>query len=284
MFTKEVETDVFCMEGHLELISPDQATDYLKLNINNRPLSPQTVRKYSDAMKAGKWMPFTGEPIKFDTNGLLRDGQHRLAAVVAYALPIHLFVVRGIDPEAFIVLDGGKKRTAGDGLSIVGFKNYNMVAALAKSILLYENTKRSTVVGGTLNSNAAEIASNQAVLAYATEHDLQPYVQHAHVYYKSWPMISTSTWAFFDWLLSHKDEKTATTFLAMLSTGIGLDHEKHPCAYVRKRLNNALALGATKPNNSFMYELVVTAWNLFRKKRLMSKFDYLPSQERSEPV
>jgi len=86
------------------------------------------VKEYVSAMIEGEWL-YNGEAIKFDRDGRLVDGQHRLEAVVKANKPIAFLVIRGLDPEVFKTIDTGKKRSAGDVLAIKGVKNPNAVGA-----------------------------------------------------------------------------------------------------------------------------------------------------------
>ena len=54
----------------------------------------------------------TGETIKFGTDGLLKDGQHRLYACIRANTPFDTHAIFGINPETFQHIDVGKKLTA----------------------------------------------------------------------------------------------------------------------------------------------------------------------------
>jgi hypothetical protein len=72
------------------------------------------VRRYKADMDDHRW-PLTGEPIIFDSEGNLQDGQHRLAALAeAHVKHVGFTVVRGAAPDTFIVLDNGAVRKVSD--------------------------------------------------------------------------------------------------------------------------------------------------------------------------
>jgi hypothetical protein len=80
-----------------EVITPAMAQEYLKFNTENyRSINNVRVISYAADMKAGRWQ-LNGEGIKFDTNGTLIDGQHRLQAIVRAGVPIEMLVIRGIE-------------------------------------------------------------------------------------------------------------------------------------------------------------------------------------------
>ena len=62
----------------------------------------------------------THQGIAFDVNGVLVDGQHRLAAVIEADVPVELTVFTEVGEGTFDVLDTGKRRTAADVLAIEG--------------------------------------------------------------------------------------------------------------------------------------------------------------------
>lgn len=103
----------------IETITPSVATKYLEQNRKNRPIARGTVEFYADAIRAGHWL-FNGEAIKFDCNGDLVDGQHRLHAIAKAGKAIQTLVIRGLDPQAFKTIDTGRQRNGGDVLALRG--------------------------------------------------------------------------------------------------------------------------------------------------------------------
>lgn len=273
------------MIAKLEIITPEIAAEYLKKNIGNRPASSQIVLYYCCQMQAGQWQGKTGEAIKFDTDGILRDGQNRLSAIVKAAMPIEMLVVRGIDPGAFAVLDSGKMRSAGDVLAVAGHKNYSKKSTLAKAIITYQTSRRSTVLdSGGGRTNGLNTTSTAAILAFVEANDLSEHHRRSVAYNYQWRMLPVSTWAFLDWLFSRINAEAADNFLTMLSSGVNIPDEKHPVAFARKALTNAMAIAGTKAKPSYTYALIVTAWNHYRNRRQMRAFHHNPDAARVEPV
>lgn len=120
-------------------VTPKIAAEYLSANIDNyRTLKPTKVAAYARDMANGRWH-FTGDPLVFDWNGVLRQGQHRLNAVVESGATIQFLVIRGVDPQAQDVMDSGLARTAADALGHHGFKNNQAIAATFNVVYCYEN-------------------------------------------------------------------------------------------------------------------------------------------------
>src|ERR1019366_7444668 len=60
----------------------------------------------------------THQGVAFDLAGRLIDGQHRLRAIMKSGTAVMVLVFDGCDPEAFGVIDQGKKRGSGDLFAI----------------------------------------------------------------------------------------------------------------------------------------------------------------------
>ncbi len=66
---------------------------------------------------------FNGDPIRFDIDEILRDGQHRLEAAVRAGETIEVLVVYGLAPQAQETMDLGRKRTVADALQMRGLRS-----------------------------------------------------------------------------------------------------------------------------------------------------------------
>lgn len=109
-------------------VTPEQAAKWLESNIANRDVRTVRVREYATAMSEGRWL-YTADPIRFDEDGRLIDGQHRLLALVKAGLPLEMHVVRGLSRDAQDAVDTGAARTASDALKVRGFKHGPQLAA-----------------------------------------------------------------------------------------------------------------------------------------------------------
>lgn len=103
----------------------------LSLNSSNRPRRSNSVKQYADDMMGGRWR-LTGDTVKFGKSGILRDGQHRLAACVRAGVPFETFVLFGIEDDAFAVIDTGRKRQGDDTFSVAGIPNASSAAAAVR--------------------------------------------------------------------------------------------------------------------------------------------------------
>lgn len=100
-----------------ESISPEIAAKYLTKNVNNRHISKGTVTAYVNDILAGHWNEFVGSTISFDTDGVLRDGQHRLMAIVESGISVRMWVCRGVSKDG--IYDNNRKRSTADQILIM---------------------------------------------------------------------------------------------------------------------------------------------------------------------
>lgn len=120
-----------------EDVSPDMARLLLTHNTNNRPQKPKSIDLYVRQMEANEFI-VNGETIKFDTNGVLLDGQNRLIAISRQPQNFthNTLIVRNLPPEAFKTIDIGSLRSASDLFQLAGHKKYSR---LMPSILRKHN-------------------------------------------------------------------------------------------------------------------------------------------------
>lgn len=113
-------------------ISPQEAVALLgTANTTNRDLNRTLVRQLASDLVKGQWK-FNGEALKFDSNGRLVDGQHRLTACRESQIALETVVCGGFAPEVFDTIDTGKKRNLQDILKIAGFKNWTTAGGALK--------------------------------------------------------------------------------------------------------------------------------------------------------
>lgn len=99
------------------MVTPAQAREFLRGNRNNRPLRRSYVADLAKAITDGKWR-VTHQGIALTTDMRLIDGQHRCAAIVLADVPVEMNVSFDCDPDSFVVLDTGKRRSAAYALDV----------------------------------------------------------------------------------------------------------------------------------------------------------------------
>lgn len=135
VFTKQATKTPNKMQVNFETITPDEASDILKKNTNNRRMSIPTVEYYKRQIVNKQWQA-NGETIKIAIDGTLLDGQHRLTAIAQAGIPVETLVVRGLDKDAISTIDTGKVRTPGDHLRVQGYSSDSSTLAAASKVAM----------------------------------------------------------------------------------------------------------------------------------------------------
>jgi len=115
-----------------ELITPALAREWLKRNHpRNRKPDPKEVKRLAKVPRS-KWIS-CASTIKFDTNDMLIDGQHRLLAIIERDEALACDVLYSAPPELVFVVDVGRGRTLGQMLKLAGYANDGPLAVLLNS-------------------------------------------------------------------------------------------------------------------------------------------------------
>lgn len=138
------DTDFSNLSVAVELIDVQQATSYLEKNFqDNRVISNQHVKNLASEMTQGAFSVGT-DCIAFDDNGRLINGQHRLSAVIKSNTRQHFIVVKGLPPKVAQLIDGGKRRTMAERITIGGVRMTEKECACIRNAL---NTYNSPNTG-----------------------------------------------------------------------------------------------------------------------------------------
>jgi hypothetical protein len=254
------------LQGTVEKIGPIEAEKYLKNNSFNRPFKPRHMLFLSRQMTQKLWRK-TAEPIIFDKDDQLQDGQHRLKAIMNSGTTQDFFVIRGAEPEAFDVMDTGKKRSYHDALYIAGFTDPVVYGSLAGKLMRWH---RSIFFG---SNNAAMIPTNAEVVEFCKEHkrELAKTVNFYNgVRAKNKGLIGGGTFMMCYHLCAHSNEAQAEDFFTKLLTGLNTEHNKYqPLDMLRFRLITNKRDEAKLPSRLVVL-MVLSAWNYFRKTKRMN--------------
>lgn len=239
-------------EPAIEYVDPDMAREWLGRNVNNRSLRKSTVAAYAWDMEHGHWR-FTGDPVRFSTDGTLLDGQHRLHALILAGVTLQMLVVRNVEPEAQEVMDTGAKRSPADALALRGERSTTVLASVAAVIANQGRTWNRRVTTAEI---IAVLEDDDSVRSIVTEtlpslnlgHILPPTVT-AYAYWRLNKIDSAATWKFFD----------------SLSSGVGLP-EGSPLIALDRRLRKIEGLSkGSRAYRTTALACIFTAWNAWRR-------------------
>jgi len=150
--------------AHFVNVTPVEAAAMMLRNTHNRTIRRDHVANLARDMAQGSWV-MDGSAVRFDTNGALLDGQHRLAACIKAGVPIKTLMITGLDPETSIIMDTGAKRTASDMLKLQGVSdaNGNTIAAAIRILIGYSTGEVNQVRA--TNSEVYQVAVKHPALA-----------------------------------------------------------------------------------------------------------------------
>jgi len=101
-----------------EMITPNQAAIWLKeKNTKNRKMHRPHVIEFKNIIDRGDWQVLPILTIAFDIDGILIDGQHRLAAIAEGDISVAVYVARGTPSDAMLATTE-KGRSASDILTV----------------------------------------------------------------------------------------------------------------------------------------------------------------------
>lgn len=123
------------------LVTPQIAEEWLTHNTDNRNVRAKRVDQYARDMSNGRWEKDSPNPIVFGENGLLKDGQHRLMALIKANVSLNFLVcwvsdeVRNFDTGATRSVADYIKMKSGSNLSstLIAAINLKLTMRFAKS-------------------------------------------------------------------------------------------------------------------------------------------------------
>jgi hypothetical protein len=254
-------TDLTC---EVMLVTPEMAQHWLdESNVHNRNASNSTVARYALDMAADKWR-LTAEPIKFDVNGNLIDGQHRLMASVRAGVSFTTLVARNVETRAQDVMDTGRRRSIGDQLRLNDYP-YSQVAGTAAKILLIWD--QGWLYAG---RDKWSLVTHSNVLEYLEVNpDLIASIGHTYGMFNTG--VSPATRAATFHVLQKIDREAAVEFFDKFNTGAELA-KNSPILALRNRVANLKASG-TRVYTADHISLIFRAWNYWRKGKPATRLE-----------
>lgn len=243
---------------HFVTITPALAIEWLERNTLNRFVRDTLVAELGRDMLAGRWRGHNGEAIRFDSQGRLVDGQHRLWACVNADVPFISLVVEGIDPEDYDTIGIGRKKSFVDFMREE--KNRTLLSSVVRLVFVWESGRLSMEMGSR-SSTTASIKEMQETLVASP--DIREAVNHVASRFGGLRGLVSQSYVslvYYAAIRTGSKEK-AESFLTTLRDGLGLD-ELSPIYHLRKFLQ-VNAANRRKAPQQHVLALFVKAWNLF---------------------
>lgn len=263
MTTRSSPSDVPIVAEEI-LVTPEKAMEWLtEKNKHNREMLPARLKRYVQDINRGRWER-TGATIKFDTNGNLLDGQHRLQAIFDTGKAQRCLVARNVPVSAFMHIDTGAVRQGGDVLSIAGYDNPKLVAAAAR----FADQLQKIEAGEMGYTSLGKVRlPNDELLAWVGKHpDILRVLSLGNSRAARAVLSPPSLFRALLWYLSQVDENDATAFFDTLASGVGLG-SGNPVLVLRNVLMAEKAKAVRSDTRPYWYYAAITikAWNAFRQ-------------------
>lgn len=242
------------MKAEVIKITPELAENFLRFNKNNRKISEKRLKLYVDEMKGGRWQE-NGESIIIDSNGNIKDGQHRLKAIVSTKQSYNFVVVRDVHPSVMKTIDTGKNRSLSDVLHLNNFKYAPLLASTARKIYLFKKGTNLKSIDFS-NSIGFEFVSDNEEMLYSV-------ITPGEAIYKKQPykILNASQISFFLYVVSGGyPNETHIDFLKHL-IGVRVK-ESNSASWLFKKILNARN-NKELMNEKWLTGMVIKAWNNF---------------------
>lgn len=234
-------------------ITPEMAAKFLNANHGNRNIYRTNMDRLKTAMETGTFRQ-NGETIKFDWNGDLIDGQHRLMQIIETGVPQTILVVRGLDPECKVTIDTGRPRTNADNLTMMGVPNAKDVAAALRWKIVIDK--------GASSYNGGRITNQTVVRTFMENPSI---VNHVRNSVPSRNILSCSIQTYLHYTFFNIDPDDTDKFFGDLDSGANMN-EGDPVLVLRNWLMAARLRGDTIALEERLAK-TVNAWNARRTGR-----------------
>ena len=231
----------------LTLITPELATDLLKLNTKNRKISKASVYQYRRDMENGHFR-YNGDTICVSDTNVLLDGQHRLMACIEADKPFWTMLVSGLDESAMITINTGRKRTFSNQLQIRGYANASLLSATVSQLGLI-------AIGSAQNTSQFTMSDLDKVL------DKNPEIPDSVAFVKGTFYHNALLGAIHYAAKQTGYEDEADDFIKTYKDGQN-NYDNDPVVFIREKLLKDLAR-PKRMSLEHRHRLIMLSWNKF---------------------
>lgn len=265
-------------------ISPAQASSWLEdSKFDNRRLDDRNVDRIVRDIKNNRWV-FDGNPIRFDKEENIIDGQHRLWAIVFSGKSVQSSVIRGLDSQAKLTIDSGKSRSNADFLHFSGKSNTTILASIARLAIGHKENKGDLWKWAQTTSNK-RLTSQELMVEISNNSLLEEAVVATISLRTCKKIFSPATTAFCYYLFSSisKNKNVVDKFFSDLETGNNLLEGNAILAlrnvFIIRDIDFKDRQGGNKVI-AYKIALITKAWNAWKDNFEVKKFRYDTDKEK----
>lgn len=222
----ELKPSETAMKQIYTLITPEIALRLLKTTTNNRKISRASIIAYKSDMKQNFWDENVGSGISIDSDGILRDGQHRCQAIVESGIPIHMWVCLNVSPTG--IYDSNRPRRAADQI-LISNPNYES---------FYKSTRWCSIASVLICGSYKRKVSSSEIDNYVKQHkeDLDKFFLVLPQKNAKKISISLVQAAMFMGFCDGVSMEDIEHFYDILCSGMASDEKEHPIIAYRNYL------------------------------------------------
>ena len=264
------------------LITPALATSWLEeTKFDNRNISDRNVDRITRDIKAGKWV-FDGNAIKFDKEGNLIDGQHRLWAIIRAQCNVLSLVVRGLENKAVDVIDTGKSRSNADVLHFNGYVNPCVLGNVCRISVGYRTSDKNLYAWAS-GASRTHLSTQEIVKEAKANKSLVDAVQICQSQKFTKKFMGVGTAAFCYHIFAKIDKLQTDEFFYLLEKGSNLPEGSpilalRTCLTLRDHLTSKLTKGGNY-RCAYLIALIIKSWNAFREERTVKRITWVMDRE-----
>lgn len=247
-----------CLSAGIAHVTPGVAKDWLRHNRRNRTITPGRVKRLSRALRRGEWA--VAQPIAYDSEGTLIDGQHRLLAVISANRPADFLVIKGYAPgTTFGKMDDTLPRKLAHWLHQNGEAKPQTLATVLRMAFI-----RSTGRNPLLNTHSHVILTGPEAIDFLDDH---PEIRHAVIASPGTKntYLSEALCCYLYYLFAESDATLADHFFVELVQNRN-EAEYDPLHLLRERLKSNRH-AKEKLNRAELAALVIKTWNAVKADR-----------------
>ena len=237
--------------------TPAQAAAWLDTDVNwkNRKLRESVVGRYARDMSQQNWT-FNGDTIKFDWNGKLLDGQHRLHALVTLNRTEKFLIVRGLDPKSYATIDNGARRSTGDMIQHLGSKHGNAVASSIRILHWYVNGQKDFTT---------PVSTAELLNTYKKHPEIDEHVARHENSAMRKKLQTGAAWPVISYLVDANFRDEFLAFTDGVANGFHMA-KGNPCHTLRDWLINRKNT-RRRVKNDERFNIIAKAWNAYIDNR-----------------
>lgn len=262
------------------MVTPEIAEKLIKFNTKNRSVKKNTVRFYSKQMNGGKWI-FNGEPIQFNVNQVMSNGQHRLMAQIEAQETLPLLIVRNIPEDAYKTIDQQHTRSLGDMFEMEGIVGHTLKAAIITKYCLW-SAKDGNNRDIKQSLRKSDITMEEAFKMYMDNADFFDMIHDkALKYYSKLPYLVQSEYGgFMSYLIMHKKhpEEKVFDFFDQFS---GIKASNKAITKLRDEFHKYKHKLNIKLTPTQIYFAVACTWEGYLKGFVPKKIIFQPKEEKT---